>query len=106
MEEFLKTKKGLEYLLATSPSDISLIDAIKTYHSKKRMEFAEGTVLLQTKSGVKLEVRNGGLYTTNRQEIEQALEEDLHSDDPIDVQMAESVCMLIQKYGLVAEIGN
>ena len=36
MEEFLKTKKGLEYLLETSPSDISLIDAIKTYHSKKK----------------------------------------------------------------------
>ena len=70
------------------------------------MEFAEGTVLLQTKSGAKLEVRNGGLYTTDRQEIEQALEEDLHSDNPIDVQMAESVCMLMQKYGLVAEIGN
>ena len=101
MSNFLKTKKGLEYLLETFPSDISLIDAIKTYHSK-RMEFAEGTVLLQTKSGVKLEVRNGGLYTTNRQEIEQALEEDLRSSDPIDVQMAESVCMLIQKYGLVA----
>ena len=67
------------------------------------MEFVEGSVLLETKSGVKLEVRNGSLYTTNRQEIEQALEEDLHSDIPMDVQMAESVCMLIQKYGLVAE---
>ena len=70
------------------------------------MKLKEGDILLETKSGVKLEVRNGGLYTTNREEIEQALEEDLHSDDPIDVQMAESVCMLIQKYGLVAEIGN
>ena len=70
------------------------------------MELKEGDVLLETKSGVKLEVRNNGLYTTNREEIEQALEEDLRSDDPIDVQMAESVCMLIQKYGLVAEIGN
>lgn len=70
------------------------------------MKLKEGDVLLETKSGVKLEVRNGGLYTTNREEIEQALEEDLRSDDPIDVQMAESVCMLIQKYGLVAETGN
>ena len=70
------------------------------------MELKEGDVLLQTKSGVKLEVRNGGLYTTNRQEIEQALEEDLRSDIPMDVLMAESVCTLIQKYGLVAEIGN
>ena len=70
------------------------------------MKLKEGDVLLETKSGAKLEVRNGGLYTTNREEIEQALEEDLRSDDPIDVQMAESVCMLIQKYGLVAEIGN
>ena len=67
------------------------------------MELKEGDVLLETKSGAKLEVRNGGLYTTNRQEIEQALEEDLHSDIPMDVQMAKSVCMLIQKYGLVAE---
>lgn len=63
----------------------------------------EGTVLFETKSGVKLEVRNGGLYTTNRQAIEQALDEDLHSDNPMDVQMAESVCMLMQTYGLVAE---
>ena len=70
------------------------------------MELKEGDVLLETKSGVKLEVRNNGLYTTNREEIEQALEQDLRSDDPIDVQMAESVCMLIQKYGLVAETGN
>ena len=68
------------------------------------MELREGNVLFQTKSGVKLEVRNGGLYTTNRQEIEQALEEDLHSDIPMDVLMAESVCTLIQKYGLVAEV--
>ena len=68
------------------------------------MEFVEGSVLLETKSGVKLEVRNGSLYTTNRQEIEQALEEDLHSDIPMDVLMAESVCTLIQKYGLVTEV--
>ena len=67
------------------------------------MELKEGDVLLETKSGVKLEVRNSNLYTTNRQEIEQALEEDLHSDIPMDVLMAESVCTLIQKYGLVAE---
>ena len=66
----------------------------------------EGTVLFETKSGVKLEVRNGGLYTTNEPEIRKALEEDLHSDNPMDVQMAESVCMLMQKYGLVAETGN
>ena len=106
MEEFLKTKKGLEYLLETFPSDMSMIDAIKKYHSNQRMRFAEGTVLLETKSGAKLEVRNGGLYTTNRQEIEQALEEDLRSDIPMDVLMAESVCTLIQKYGLVAEVNQ
>ena len=70
------------------------------------MEFVEGAVLLETKSGVKLEVRNGNLYTTNCQEIEQALEEDLHSSNPMDVQMAESICILMQKYGLVAEAGN
>ena len=70
------------------------------------MELKEGDVLFQTKSGVRLEVRNGGLYTTNRQEVEQALDEDLHSDNPMDVQMAESICMLMQKYGLGAETGN
>ena len=70
------------------------------------MELREGDVLFQTKSGVKLEVRNGSLYTTNCQEIEQALAEDLHSSNPIDIQLAESLCMLIQKYGLVAETGN
>lgn len=68
------------------------------------MEFVEGAVLLETKSGAKLEVRNGNLYTTNRQEIEQALEEDLHSDEPFDVQIAAFICKLIQKYGLVAEV--
>ena len=67
------------------------------------MKTKADNVLFQTKSGIKLEVRNGGLYTTNSKEIEQALEEDLRSDNPIDVQMAESVCMLMQKYGLVAE---
>ena len=68
------------------------------------MEFVEGSVLLETKSGVKLEVRNGNLYTTNRREIEQALEEDLHSDIPMDVLMAAFICKLIQKYGLVTEV--
>ena len=68
------------------------------------MELKEGDVLFQTKSGVKLEVRNGNLYTTNRQEIEQALEKDLHSDEPIDVQIAAFICKLIQKYGLVTEV--
>ena len=33
MEEFLKTKKGLEYLLETVPSDMSVRDAIKKWHS-------------------------------------------------------------------------
>lgn len=70
------------------------------------MEFVEGAVLLETKSGAKLEVRNGNLYTTNRQEIEQALEEDLHSDEPIDVQIAAFICKLIQKYGLVTEVNQ
>ena len=70
------------------------------------MELKEGDVLFQTKSGVKLEVRNGSLYTTNCQEIEQALEEDLRRSNPMDVQMAESICILMQKHGLVAETGN
>ena len=30
MEEFLKTKKGLEYLLETFPSSMSVLDAIKS----------------------------------------------------------------------------
>ena len=55
------------------------------------MELIEGDVLFQTRSGVKLEVRNGGLYTTNRQEIEQALEQDMHSDNPMNVQKAVSI---------------
>lgn len=29
MKDFLKTRKGLEYLLETSPSDMSVVDAIK-----------------------------------------------------------------------------
>ena len=70
------------------------------------MELREGDILFQTKSGVKLEVRNGSLYTTNCQEIEQALEEDLRSDNSMDIQMAESICILMQKYGLVTETGN
>lgn len=35
MDEFLKTKKGLEYLLETSPSDMSVVDAI----NKAEMDF-------------------------------------------------------------------
>jgi hypothetical protein len=70
------------------------------------MIFAEGDVLLQTRSGAKLEVRNGGLYTDNRQAIEQALDEDLRSDDPMAVACAQSICILLQEYGLVAEVSN
>ena len=66
----------------------------------------EGTVLFETKSGVKLEVKNGGLYTTNEPEVRKALEVDLASNNPMDRQMAESVCVLMQKYGLVAEVSN
>lgn len=109
MENFLSTRSGLEYLLSNSPSDMSVSDAISKYYndlknSQKPMELTEGDVILRTRSGVTLEVRNGGLYTTNRQEIEQALDEDLHSDNPMDVQMAESVCLLLQEHGLVAEV--
>jgi hypothetical protein len=70
------------------------------------MNVPEGTVLFQTKSGVKLEVRNGGLYTTNEPEVRKALEVDLASNNPMDRQMANKICMLMQKYGLVAEVGN
>lgn len=70
------------------------------------IEALEGTVIFRTASGVALEVRNGGLYTTDREAIEQALDKDLHSDNPMDVEMAEKVSLLLQKYGLVAEVGN
>jgi hypothetical protein len=70
------------------------------------MIFSEGDVLLETRSGAKLEVKNGGLYTDNRQAIEQALEEDLHSDDPTAVACAQSICMLLEEYGLIAETSN
>ena len=110
----MQTKKGLEYLLRTFPSDMPVIDAInkakadqeRLVNLKNQMVAPEGTVLFQTKFGVKLEVKNGGLYTTNEPEIRKALEEDLASDNPMDVQMAESVCTLMQKYGLVAEVDN
>lgn len=32
MEEFLKTKKGLEHLLETFPSDMLVVDAISEYN--------------------------------------------------------------------------
>ena len=32
IEEFLKTKKGLEYLLKTFPSSMSVLDAISKYY--------------------------------------------------------------------------
>ena len=70
------------------------------------IETLEGTVIFRTASGVALEVRNGGLYTTDREAIEQALDKDLHSNNPMDVQMAEKVSLLLQKYGLVAEVSN
>lgn len=63
----------------------------------------EGTVIFQTASGVKLEVRNGGLYTENEEEVRKALETDLASDNPLDREMAEKVCKLMEKYGVVAE---
>lgn len=31
MGDFLKTRKGLEYLLETSPSDMAVVDAIAKY---------------------------------------------------------------------------
>lgn len=32
IEEFLKTKKGLEYLLETFPSNMSVLDVISKYY--------------------------------------------------------------------------
>lgn len=63
----------------------------------------EGTVVFQTRSGVRLEVRNGSLYTTNESAVHAALEEDLHSENPIDVMMAEAVVDMMCEHGVVAE---
>ena len=67
------------------------------------MDLPEGFILLETRSGAKLEVRNGSLYTENEPEIVKALEEDLCSSDPISVMAAESVCDLMEQYGVIAE---
>jgi hypothetical protein len=37
MDKFLQTKKGLEYLLETSPSDMPVVDAI----AKARQDFED-----------------------------------------------------------------
>lgn len=63
----------------------------------------EGTVVFQTRSGVRLEVRNGSLYTTNEPAVRAALDEDLQSENPIDVMMAEAVVDMMCEYGVVAE---
>ena len=39
MEEFLKTKKGLEYLLKTFPSDMPISIAISKYNDSKVVEY-------------------------------------------------------------------
>ena len=44
MDKFLKTKKGLEYLLETSPSDMSVIDAISK--AKQDYQDAENDYLM------------------------------------------------------------
>ena len=46
MDKFLKTQKGLEYLLETSPSDMCIIDAIEKaeddYYRSEAEEQAAG----------------------------------------------------------------
>lgn len=39
MEKFLKTKKGLEYLLETFPSDMPVQTAISKYNDSKVVEY-------------------------------------------------------------------
>jgi hypothetical protein len=45
MDKFLQTKKGLEYLLETSPRDMSVIDAISK--AKRDYEDAENEAARQ-----------------------------------------------------------
>ena len=66
------------------------------------MALLEGQVVLKTKSGVTLEYRNGSLYTTNLQDVEDTLQQELKGSK-VDVAIAEGVIRLMEKYGVVAE---
>lgn len=44
MSNFLKTKKGLEYLLETFPSDMPVQTAIFKYNNSKIIEYGYKTV--------------------------------------------------------------
>lgn len=91
----------LRRLLRKYPKETPVIEAVTK--EQLRMLPEEGTVVFQTRSGVRLEVRNGSLYTTNEPAVRAALDEDLQSENPIDVMMAEAVVDMMCEYGVVAE---
>lgn len=59
---------------------------------------------MTTKSGVKLEVRNGVLYTENEPEIFNALNEDVNDENPNVRAAARNIIIAMQAYGVVAEV--
>ena len=91
----------LRRLLRKYPKETPVIEAV--IKEQLRMLPEERTVVFQTRSGVRLEVRNGSLYTTNEPAVRAALDEDLQSENPIDVMMAEAVVDMMCEYGVVAE---
>lgn len=60
-------------------------------------------VVFKTKSGVTLDLREGGLYTTNLNEVEKALKEDLEGNDIAARYFADKICYMMQKFGVVVE---
>lgn len=91
----------LRRLLRKYPGKTPIIEAIAK--ETLRMLPEEGTVVFRTRSGIQLEVKNGSLYTTNESEVRAALEEDLQSENPIDVTMAEAIVDMMCEYGVIAE---
>ena len=66
--------------------------------------YTEGTVLFTAKSGATLEVRNGNLYSTNADEVQAALEQDLQSANAFDRMMAMSIVELMVEHGVTSEV--
>ena len=91
----------LQRLLSKYPPKTPVIEAVTT--EQLRMLPEEGTVVFRTRSGIQLEVRDGSLYTTNEPAVRAALEEDLHSENAIDVTMAGAIIDMMCEYGVVAE---
>ena len=59
--------------------------------------------VFETKSGITLELREGSLYTTNLNEVEKALKEDLESNDIIARFFANKICYMMQEFGVITE---